>query len=346
MKRLTFRIRNNPGCRRGAAGRATTLVIAISLVLPVGADDAPADDSNGRGRRPFIVAGYLPWYRAETWSPAAIGPVTDLIYFGARLRADGRLNAETLNATALERLAAAHQASGCRLLLCVGGGDRSAGFAAATADETSRQRLCDSLVALCRAHGFGGVDFDWEYPEGDRQLHSFAQLLAEMKRRLGEEGVVSVAQSPWRDFGRDVYRIVDRVHVMSYNHRHPQARFEDSQRDVERMLEYGCPADKLVLGVPFYGRNAAGRTKTFQELAGFGRLEPDADMLLGYAFNGRATVRAKTRYALDRNLGGIMVWELGQDAADADTSLLRGIELELGQHTQHESTSRQGSSRN
>ena len=325
--------------RRGATGLTTMLVIAICLTLPASADDQPAVDANETDRSSFVVTGYLPWYRAETWSPESIGPVTDLIYFGVRLHADGRLNADTLNAAALERLTAARRASGCRLLLCVGGGDRSEGFVAASADDASRQRLCDSLVTLCRAHEFHGIDFDWEYPEGAQQLRSFAQLLAETKRRLGENSVVSVAQSPWRDFGKEIYRIVDRVHVMSYNHRHPQARFEESQRDIERMLGYGCPADKLVLGVPFYGRNAGGRTKTFRELVGFGRLDPEADILLGYAFNGRATVRAKTRYALEQDLGGIMIWELGQDARESDTSLLRGIELELEAHLHRTETS-------
>jgi GH18 family chitinase len=192
--------------------------------------------------------------------------------------------------------------------------------------------LCASLVELCRTHDLNGIDFDWEYPEGEEQLARFAHLLADTKRRLGEEGVVSIAQSPWRDFGEAVYRTVDRVHVMSYNHRHPQARIEKSREDIERMLGYGCPVGKLVLGVPFYGRNARGRTKTFEELADFGRLDPAADMFLGYAFNGRETVRAKTRYALEQTLAGIMIWELGQDVTDPDVSLLRGIELEVSEH--------------
>lgn len=315
---------------------SVALWFGLVLATPVRAADRPAEPE--AEQHEFIVSGYLPWYRVKEWSPATIGPVTDLIFFGVRLDRDGRINAETLSADVVERLAAARSASGCRLLLCVGGGGRSEGFAAATASASARRRLCDSLAELCRRHEIQGVDFDWEYPEGDQQLRSFAQLLVETKRCLGEGGIVSVAQSPWHDFGREVYAAVDRVNVMSYNHRHPQARLDESRRDVERMLGYGCAAEKLVLGVPFYGRNARGHTRTFAELAGFGRLDPSSDMFLGYAFNGRKTVRAKTRYAVERNLGGVMVWELGQDAADPDVSLLHGIELELRDQTAHAST--------
>lgn len=317
--------------RRGKDFRALALLLAVVSGSASRADDPGRDLPATDGRQPFVVTGYLPWYRAAEWSPDTIGPVTDLIFYGVRLRPDGRLNTDTLTPAVMERLHAARRANGCRILLCVGGGGQSEGFDVASASETARVRLSTSLAELCRTHGLNGIDFDWEYPRGDRELQAFARLLAETKRRLGEGGMVSVAQSPWRDFGEEVYRTVDRVHVMSYNHRHPQAQMEKSRQDIERMLGYGCPARKLVLGVPFYGRNARGRTKTFDDLAEFGRLDPAADMLLGYAYNGRETVRAKTRYALEQSLAGIMVWELGQDVTDPDVSLLHGIELELSE---------------
>ena len=41
-------------------------------------------------------------------------------------------------------------------------------------------------------------------------------------------------------------------------------------------------------------------------------------------YNGVATIAEKTRYARE-HLGGIMVWELTQDAADREESLLQAI---------------------
>ena len=49
----------------------------------------------------------------------------------------------------------------------------------------------------------------------------------------------------------------------------------------------------------------------------------------GFALNGKATVQAKTRFARDSGLGGVMVWELGQDARDPELSLLEAIRHEV-----------------
>ena len=51
-------------------------------------------------------------------------------------------------------------------------------------------------------------------------------------------------------------------------------------------------------------------------------------MVNGIYFNGRELVRRKVRYALQKGLADIMVWEIGQDAVDK-TSLLKTINQTL-----------------
>ena len=41
-------------------------------------------------------------------------------------------------------------------------------------------------------------------------------------------------------------------------------------------------------------------------------------------FNGPETIAKKTRYAIEAGLGGVMIWELGQDA-EGEASLLQAI---------------------
>ncbi len=295
------------------------LLILLLLVSPAAAND-PAKAAGDE----FLVVGYLPWYRVESVSGQKLGPVTDLIYFGIKPRADGRLESPPIEQDALTTLTEIQKQTGCRLHVCVGGGGRSQGFAALTASSSRRTGFVRELCRFCKAEGLIGVDYDWEHPEGDVQLANYAALITETKRELGDEGVVTVAQSPWRDFGPAIYDAVDRVHVMSYNHRFPHARLEDAQKDVVRMLEFGCPAEKIVLGIPFYGRNAKGRTRIYADLVG--NADADADLIDGYALNGRNTVIGKTRYAIEAELAGVMIWEVGQDATDPHRSLLRAIE--------------------
>ena len=56
--------------------------------------------------------------------------------------------------------------------------------------------------------------------------------------------------------------------------------------------------------------------------------DPGADEAGGYYFNGVATIRHKTRYAIDQGLNGVMIWEIGQDTQD-HTSLLLAIHEEV-----------------
>jgi chitinase len=277
----------------------------------------------------FSVVGYLPWYRLKNWSANQAGPLTDLVYFGVQPTTDGKMPPDPVDRATLETLRGLKRSIRCRLHLCVGGGDRSAGFPSLVESGRSRRDFVRRLRDLCLRGEFDGVDFDWEYPAGDKQLADYRRLIEDARRSLGDDRVITAAQSPWRDFGRGFYDVIDRIHVMSYNHKHPHARFADSQADIERMLKFGCPRDKLVLGMPFYGRNQRGRSRTYAEIAKSKAFAAGADLIEGFAFNSRRTVQQKTRYARDEQLAGVMVWEVGQDVADSDTSLLSAIGAEL-----------------
>jgi len=277
----------------------------------------------------FSVVGYLPWYRLKTWTAAQSGPLTDLVYFGVQPTSDGELPANPIDRATLETLRGLKRSTRCRLHLCIGGGDRSAGFAPLVDDARQRRAFARAMRDLCQRGEFDGVDYDWEYPAGDMQLRQYRRLLEETRRSIGPSKIITVAQSPWRDFGQPIYDVVDRVHVMSYNHKHPQARLSDSRTDIERMLKFGCPAGKLVLGVPFYGRNPRGRSRTYAEIVKSEKFEVGADLIDGFAFNGRTTVQQKTEYARDSGLAGLMIWEVGQDVPDAKHSLLGAIKSAL-----------------
>jgi GH18 family chitinase len=275
----------------------------------------------------FNVVGYLPWYRIKGWSAAQAGPLTDLVYFGVQPTTDGELPAEPIDRATLETLLGLKRSIRCRLHLCIGGGDRSAGFAALVTRGKLRRAFVRQLRDVCHRAEFDGVDYDWEYPAGESQLADYRRLIDETRRSLGDRRIITVAQSPWHDFGRGMYDAVDRVHVMSYNHKHPHARLVDSRADIERMLKFGCPRDKLVLGVPFYGRNPRGRSRTYAEIVRSKSFQLGADLVDGFAFNGRRTLQQKTRYACEET-GGIAIWEVGQTFPSWTS--LRAIATELG----------------
>lgn len=138
--------------------------------------------------------------------------------------------------------------------------------------------------------------------------------------------IVTVAVGHNKRLTADAYGAVDYVHLMSYDHGGKHATYEDSVADVERHLAFGVPREKLCLGVPFYGRNMKNRNdaRAYAHIVTTDHPAAGVDEAGGIYFNGIDTIQKKTRYAMEHGLGGIMIWEIGQDTLD-DTSLLRAV---------------------
>merc|ERR1712232_981989 len=110
------------------------------------------------------------------------------------------------------------------------------------------------------------------------------------------------------------------LHMMSYDQggkQHSSLSF--GKKSVDQGLAV-LPPSKLTMGVPFYGRHSqTGDWTTYEDLVQ--RHHPldakvDSVTVEGKAtigFNGVSTIGQKTRYALEKSIGGLMIWEVGQD---------------------------------
>ena len=94
--------------------------------------------------------------------------------------------------------------------------------------------------------------------------------------------------------------------------------------------ERGIEPERLVWGVPFYGHCWGSAcddgSLTFAQIVSKFPDQKDDDWIeaenLTLSFNGQSTIKAKVEAA--REYGGVMVWELGQDAS-GDDALFRMI---------------------
>jgi chitinase len=248
-------------------------------------------------------------------------------------------------------------------------------------------KSCLDLYLVRYGDAFDGVDLDWEYPvggglypgrpeDGDNYTllaQEFRNQMNTLREATGKEYLLTIAGPAAPDtIGHfnlgEIQKSLDWINVMTYDfhvasepttgllsplYGSPRDPDETSRESfngdaaVRAYLAAGVPADKIVLGIPFYGRSwrgtggnglfqraegpamgadepgfmsyteiAQGPLKTFQrygeEVAKVPWLH-DTETGVFISYEDAESIDWKTRYIREKGLGGAMVWELGLD---------------------------------
>lgn len=302
------------------------MIKTLSLIAMLLANCSCLADERERSKRPdFRIVGYLPDYRK--FDPSAASRLSDLIVFSAEPSPEGELDLKRLKNVPWQQLLKAKQQHGLRLILCVGGWERSSQFANVASSVQLRGKFVSSALQCCQEKQLDGIDLDWEHPQTASQQTNYAELLHELHIAFQPHGLhVSVTMAAWQVVPQLAFESVDWIQVMAYDHPGRHSTLDGAQADIKKLMSAGAPANKITLGLPFYGRSLAGasRTLTYEEILNKYHPAPDVDEVDGIYFNGPATTKRKVQFAQQTGLAGVMVWEVGQDAR-GERSLLKSI---------------------
>ena len=261
-----------------------------------------------------------------------------------------------------------------KVLLSVGGWEAE-GYSDAALTAASRDVFAESVVALLREHSLDGVDLDWEYPgqsvsgikSRPEDRLNFTALLKAMRARLGSSYLLTIASADreYFDFTEmdKLHVHLDFINVMTYDFfnsltpttghhaglyasAYAAATDRNADASIKQHLAAGIPADKLVLGVAFYGRGFAGAKPEHQGLhqpyERFEAAHPYAELVEKFigrngfvrewderaqapflwnaqtrafiTYDDPQSIRIKADYVRKHGLGGMMFWELSQDS--------------------------------
>jgi len=289
-----------------------------------GSQSARGQQAAGMGS--FRVAGYLPDYRFSNINFDAIKGLTDLIIFSAEPGPDGTLNTSRIKACPWDSLLRFKTENRIRLILTIGGWERSEHFAKVAKSTKDRKAFVDAVVAFALSRRLDGIDIDWEHPKDASEEQAYAALLTELKDAFKLHGLLlTVTIAAWQHLPKGAVAAVDGVQVMAYDHDKEHSTFDGAIKDVRTLLNAGIPAKKIILGLPFYGRDIKTRdAETYGAIAARHRPEPAVDQVGSMYFNGISTITRKVKHALQARLGGVMIWEIGQDAT-GENSLLKAV---------------------
>lgn len=277
---------------------------------------------------PRRVVGYLAdWsLRADTLPAEQLARLTHLNYAFALPQADGGLTPPG-KLRRFDPLVTRAHAAGVKVLLAVGGWGQDKPLVALAADATRRTRFVGEIMAFVDEHHLDGVDLDWEYPKAGAQAEHFAALMHELAQGLRPQGrLLTAAVHAVMSDGilAKVFADVDFLNLMVYDGDgddagHASMRY--ARAALDHWQQRGLPPDKLVLGVPFY---AQPKDVPWSAIVAAGAEAMQADRwdIAGstVTYNGIPTMRRKAELARQQ-AGGVMIWELGQDAPGAASLL-------------------------
>jgi len=284
-----------------------------------------------------------------------------------------------------------------KITLAIGGWTGSSRFSDVALTPESRTKFVESCVAFMRRYDFDGLDIDWEYPVAEgapgnsrrpEDKANLTFLLSDFRTALTTQGeadgraytlTLAAPASPslWSNFEwEEIAPLLDHVFLMAYDMTGawssvtgPHAPLYADPADpaqpainvdaaIQAYIGMGVPAEKLILGVPFYGKAWSGAAATgdglYQPFSGL----PNADgsytyrqiateflgtagVMVGWneagqfpwlyrasdgvmiSYDDARSLRLKAAYAREQGLGGMGLWEISQD--DEAQTLLNAL---------------------
>ena len=267
-----------------------------------------------------------------------------------------------------------------KTLISVGGWGNSSRFSAMAMTDYNRNIFAKSCVSFIKQYGFDGVDIDWEYPVSGgcagrpEDKVNFTLLMKKLREELNAQALrdgsyyyLTFAGGASSSFIGNVQpgqlaNYVDYAVDMTYDLHGPWDSRADlnaplytptesspqykisADSSLKLWLNAGFPADKLVMGIPFYGYvyDGAGSENgglyqnfTSAKAAGYDRIassylnhpeytkffHPVGQVPYLYgsgkfiSYDDTASIAKKARYAAQKGLRGVSAWELGYDRA-------------------------------
>jgi GH18 family chitinase len=284
----------------------------------------------------FRIVGYFPSWSGD---PTTIQyrALTHICYaFGAPTMEGGYKPIDNVEKLVVV-IALAHTTN-VKVLLSLGGwndGDTNV-FEKISSDPDLTARFVDATLAELNYYDFDGIDMDWEFP-GAASSANFATLMSALSVKLHEAGKelsIAVSATDWhgRHILDSVIADVDFLNIMAYDDGYgmPPGVPHSSYWFARNALDYWVsvrqvPREKAILGVPFYGRSLKDRHSiSYFRLRKSDPRASASDVSGEFGYNGFDTLRAKAVNLARARAGGIMIWQLNQDASGPE-SLLNAI---------------------
>ena len=286
----------------------------------------------------FKTVGYFPTYRFSLVDNIAYNKLTHLNIAFAQPDEQGNL---TTNGVTISDVVQKAQAAGLEVFISLAGGAASLSVWENWLRPANRSFFISNIIEYVKIHNLQGVDVDLEWGTVNDDYSGFVLELRDSLKAYNY-GITAALPGTYRypEVSDEALAAYDWVNLMVYDLTGPWAPdlhgphspFSFAESSIAYWLAQGLSKEKMTLGVPFYGYDFTNLEKTvsvkFSDMVSKNTNYAYRDQVGRIYYNGIFTIAKKTRLAMQENLGGMMIWELGQDDF-GEFSLLNTISQSL-----------------
>ncbi len=294
----------------------------------------------------YLVSSYVRgnFYNRGRISTESLRASDDLIFLNVHPDKDGSLSFENPRAFQgkgvttwkglIKSVRSKIKGTKTTLRLGASGGE----WKAMVANETARAVFARNIKNVLEKNNLDGIDLDFEWAESEKEYEDYSLAILKMREVLGDKYLFSVSLHPvCYKISKEAIEAVDFISLQCYGPSPVRFPIEKYCSDIQMVLEYGIPKEKLVAGVPFYGvtKDNSKKTEAYFNFVQNGLVTSPAQNEVvyqgdTYVFDGQDNIRIKTRYAKEQKLKGMMSWDLATDLPLSDSrSLLKTMTEEL-----------------
>jgi len=258
-----------------------------------------------------------------------------------------------------------------KIVMSAGGWERCEGFPGMVSTAENRERFITQVVSFCKEHHYDGVDIDWEFvsnPEEQKNFVLFIKELSQALKAFNPPLQLSMAVPSGHFWGRwinfeELIENFDYISFMTYDYHGEWSDHSGHNAPLYTCNNDPCgsmndtysysqirkvPNDKLLLGVPFYGRSfdCGGLYQRFQKSQYFRYKDVLKFLQLGWesiwddcakvpylrnpekteiiCYDDERSIFLKYKFVKEKQAAGIIIWELSQDY-DQKTAVLLDV---------------------
>lgn len=204
------------------------------------------------------------------------------------------------------------------------------GWTSTLQNAAKRESMANDIAEIVRTTGADGVETDFEWAYGNSEVTGYSDFIELLKQKMPDKIVSSSPHAVCYNLKQNALNAADRFSFQVYTNRN-WFIYDEYVNAYNAFRNFGYPDQKIVMS---YGATTSmgdngSPENGYKSVIGYDP-RPDVESItvngINYMVCSVNQVKKRAQFVLDRNIAGLMYWDMGNDLPATDElSLCRAV---------------------